>query len=326
MISTVSVLLLDGVAPFEFGTLCEVFGVDRSADGLPVFDFRVCGERPGESVMSSVGVPFGVTHGLDSLVGADLVAVPASAQHGNFPAAAIQALRDASDAGAVVMSVCSGAFLLGEAGLLDGRACTTHWLHAAALAARFPQARVNPDVLFVDEGNLITSAGTAAGIDACLHLVRRELGSAAATAIARRMVVPIQRDGGQRQYVSQPIPECSADSLSPVLNQVLESLDADHTIASMSRLAVLSERTFARRFVAETGTTPHRWLTSQRVLHARHLLEESDLSVDSIAMRCGFGTAAVLRHHFRLVVGITPAAYRQNFSCPSIGSGIPHSA
>jgi AraC family transcriptional regulator, transcriptional activator FtrA len=174
---------------------------------------------------------------------------------------------------------------------------------------------VNPDVLFVDDGTLITSAGTAAGIDACLHLVRREVGSLAATTIARRMVVPIQRDGGQRQYVAQPIPECSVDSLEPVLAHVVANLEHDHSVASLAERAVLSERTFARRFLAETGTTPHRWLTSQRVLRARHLLEESDLGIEAIAQRCGFGSAALLRHHFRLAIGVSPVQYRQNFAC-----------
>ncbi len=256
-----------------------------------------------------------MTHGLDDLINADVVAVPAAGIRDDFPPEVLQALRDAADAGAILVSVCTGAFLLGAAGLLDGRDCTTHWRYADKLAALFPEARVNPDVLFVDDDTLITSAGTAAGIDACLHLVRRELGSAIATAIARRMVVPIQRDGGQRQYVSLPIPECSGDSLQPVLSQALESLEVEHTVASMASDAAMSERTFARRFFAETGTTPHKWLTSQRVLHARHLLEESDLSIEAIARRCGFGTAALLRHHFRAVVGIAPAQYRQNFSC-----------
>ena len=172
---------------------------------------------------------------------------------------------------------------------------------------------VEEDALFVDDGDLITGAGTAAGIDACLHLVRRELGSAVVNGIARRMVVPPQREGGQRQFVEQPVPECTADSLGAVLLWMTENLAQEHTVASLARRAAMSERTFARRFTAETGTTPHRWLTRQRVLHARTLLEETDLGMDVIASRSGLGGAALLRHHFRQVVGVAPADYRSTF-------------
>ena len=212
------------------------------------------------------------------------------------------------------LSVCSGAYLLAEAGLLDGLRCTLHWLHAADFTARFPEVKVDPDVLFVDEGNIVTSAGTAAGIDACLHLVRRELGTGPANAIARRMVVPPQREGGQRQFVDLPIPECTGDSLQPVLAWMVEHLGDDHTVADLARQASLSERTFARRFVAETGTTPHRWLTMQRVLHARRLHEETQLGIDDIAQAAGFGTGALLRHHFHRVVGVAPHDYRRTFA------------
>jgi AraC family transcriptional activator FtrA len=314
MLRSVSTLLVDGVAPFEFGLVCEVFGIDRTDDGVPAIDFRVCGERPGVPVRSSIGVAMAPMEDLEALVDADLVAVPALTIRDEYPPAVIDALRDAEARGATLLSVCSGAFLLGEAGLLDGRRCTTHWREVKALAHRFPAADVDPDVLFVDDGNIVTSAGTAAGIDACLHLVRRELGSSAATAIARRMVVAPQRDGGQRQFVELPIPECTADSLEPVLTWMLDTLDTEHSVAGLARRARMSQRTFARRFVAETGTTPHRWLTMQRVLHARRLLEETQLGVDAIAHRCGFGTAALLRHHFRRIVGVAPNDYRRTFA------------
>ncbi|MBY8885570.1 helix-turn-helix domain-containing protein [Streptomyces sp. PTM05] len=314
MLRTIAAVLVDGTAPFEFGVVCEVFGIDRTMDGVPPMEFRVCGERPGEPLTTEVGVGIVPTHGLDALDGADLVAVPAARIRGDYPPAVLDALRTAAGRGATVLSVCSGAFVLGAAGLLDGRRCTTHWMHTDELARRFPAAEVDPDVLFVDDGTLITSAGTAAGIDACLHLVRRELGSGPATAVARRMVVPPQRDGGQRQFVTPAVPECTADSLEPVLAWMLRSLATDHTVATLARRARMSQRTFARRFAAETGTTPHRWLTAQRVLHARRLLEETPLGVDEIARDCGFGTAALLRHHFRRVVGVTPTDYRRTFA------------
>lgn len=314
MLTSVAALIVDRFAPFEFGVICEVFGVDRTDDGVPPIDFRVCAERPGEPLPSSMGVRMIAEHGLDGLAGADLVALPACDVRPEYPPAVLSALREANAAGATLLSVCSGAFVLGATGLLDGRRCTTHWRHVAEFADRFPAAHLDPDVLFVDDGDIVTSAGTASGIDACLHIVRRELGSAPATAIARRMVVPPQRDGGQRQFVELPVPECTADSLSPVLTWMLSTLAEDHTVAALARRAALSERTFARRFVAETGTTPHRWLSGQRVLHARRLLEDTALSVDEVAHRCGFGTAALLRHHFQKVVGVAPTDYRRTFS------------
>src|SRR5690348_6078572 len=313
---SVSALVLDGLAIFEFGVICEVFGIDRSADGVPNFDFKVCGPEPGKPVQTSVGASITPDCGLDGLAGVDLVAIPAiSSQNGGYLPEALEAIRKAADSGSIILTVCSGAFVAGAAGLLDGRPCTTHWMHADALAGMYPTAKVDRNVLFVDDGNLITSAGTAAGIDACLHLVRRELGSEVTNKIARRMVVPPQRDGGQRQYIDQPIPVRCSERFAPHLDWILGNLDKPHTVATLARRANMSARTFARRFVDETGTTPMQWVTDQRVLYARRLLEESDMDIDQIADRSGFGTATLLRHHFRRIIGVTPSDYRRSFAC-----------
>ncbi|GAS87662.1 GlxA family transcriptional regulator [Mycolicibacterium brisbanense] len=318
MIRSVSALVLDGLAVFEFGVICEVFGIDRSADGVPNFDFKVCGPEPGKPVRTSIGATLTPDHGLDALIGADLVAIPAIAGSDYLPEA-LAAVRTAADAGSIILTVCSGAFLAGAAGLLDGRPCTTHWMHADELARMYPTARVDRNVLFVDDGNLITSAGTAAGIDACLHLVRRELGSEVTNKIARRMVVPPQRDGGQRQFIDQPIPVRCSDGFAPHLDWIISNLDKPHTVGTLAKRAAMSTRTFARRFVEETGTTPMQWITDQRVLYARRLLEETDLDIDWIAGQAGFGTATLLRHHFRRVIGVTPSDYRRRFAC---GAGV----
>jgi transcriptional regulator GlxA family with amidase domain len=314
MLKSVSALVLDGLAVFEFGVICEVFGIDRSGDGVPNFDFKICGLEAGRPLRTSVGASLTPDHGLDALVGADLVAIPAITGP-EYPQEALDAIRAAADAGSIILTVCSGAFVAGAAGLLDGRPCTTHWMHADELARLFPTARVDRNVLFVDDGNLITSAGTAAGIDACLHLVRRELGSEVTNKIARRMVVPPQRDGGQRQYIDQPIPLRCSDSFAPHLDWILANLDMPHTVGTLAARATMSARTFARRFVDETGRTPMQWVTDQRVLYARRLLEETDLDIDRVADKSGFGTATLLRHHFRRIIGVTPSDYRRRFAC-----------
>ncbi|MFN3003607.1 helix-turn-helix domain-containing protein [Mycolicibacterium wolinskyi] len=314
MLKSVSTLALDGLAIFEFGVICEVFGIDRSADGVPNFDFKVCGPEPGKPLRTSVGATLTPDHGLDDLVGADLVAIPAIGGSDYLPEA-LDAVRAAADSGSIILTVCSGAFLAGAAGLLDGRPCTTHWMHADELARLYPTARVDRNVLYVDDGNLITSAGTAAGIDACLHLVRRELGSEVTNKIARRMVVPPQRDGGQRQFIDQPIPVRCSERFAPHLDWIIANLDKPHTVSTLAKRAAMSTRTFARRFVEETGTTPMQWITDQRVLYARRLLEETDLDIDWIAGQAGFGTATLLRHHFRRVIGVTPSDYRRRFAC-----------
>ncbi|ANI42295.1 GlxA family transcriptional regulator [Mycolicibacterium vaccae] len=312
-LKSVSTLVLDKLAVFEFGVICEVFGIDRSGDGVPNFDFKVCGPEAGKPLRTSVGATLTPDHGLDDLIGADLVAIPAIGG-GDYLPEALEAVRRAAESGSIILTVCSGAFVAGAAGLLDGRPCTTHWMHADELARMYPTAKVDRNVLFVDDGNLITSAGTAAGIDACLHLVRRELGSEVTNTIARRMVVPPQRDGGQRQYIEQPIPVKCSERFAPHLDWILANLDKPHTVTTLARRAHMSGRTFARRFVEETGRTPMQWVTDQRVLYARRLLEESTLDVDEIAERSGFGTATLLRHHFRRVIGVTPSDYRRRFN------------
>ncbi|GGN06570.1 putative transcription regulator, AraC family protein [Terrabacter tumescens] len=314
MLRTIAVIAQEPVATFELGVLCEVFGIDRTDDGVPAFDFRVCSARPGEPLRTTTGLSVIAPHPLEAARGADLVAIPGGAVDGPYDPEVLDLLRDTAARGGRVLSVCSGAFQLAAAGLLDGRECTTHWRYAARLAEEHPRACVDLDVLYVEDGPVLTSAGTAAGIDACLHLVRTELGSEVATRIARRMVVPPHRSGGQRQFVETPVPTEPCEGLQDVMEWVAERLDEEHSIPSLARRAAMSERTFARRFTAEVGTTPHKWLTSQRVLRARHLLESTDLDIERIARESGFATAAVLRHHFQRQIGIPPVAYRRAFA------------
>jgi AraC family transcriptional activator FtrA len=313
MLNDVAVLVMDAVAPFELGVLCEVFGVDRSDQGLPVYDFAVC--SPGAlPVTTNAGFRLQPTHGLQRLESADLVGIPAMGVDVQVPEEVRAALRRALDRGAWVVSVCSGIFVLNAAGLLDGRRCTTHWMYADELGVRCPTASVDPDVLYVQDGRLVTSAGSAAGIDACLHIVRQEHGAKIANGVARRMVVPPHRDGGQRQYVEAPVPAAGgADTLVPLLDWLVEHLGHAHTVQTLATRAHMSPRTFARRFRAETGSTPHTWITSQRLLLAERLLEETDEPVEAVAERSGFGSAPVLRHHFGQHRHTTPQAFRRAF-------------
>ncbi len=326
MLRNVAVVVLDGFEPFEMSLVCEVFGVDRTDDGLPGYEFAVVAGEPGP-LRASVGFTLDTPFGLERLEEADLVAVSAigdishRCRREDFPGPLLDALRRTLARGARVLSVCNGAFVLAAAGLLDGRRCTTHWRNAPELARRYPAAKVDPSVLYVDADPVITSAGTAAGVDACLYLVRKEHGSAVANAVARRMVVPPHRDGGQAQYIDRPLPAAPADSLARVIGWMEGHLDQQVTVAQLAARAHMSPRSFARRFVQETGTTPQRWLTGQRILLAQHLLEETDETVDVVAGRSGFGNATVLRHHFRAWRHTTPHAYRRAFRPASARGG-----
>lgn len=315
MLKSVAVILQEPVAAFEYGVVCEVFGVDRTDEGVPPMELRVCGIEPGKPLNFTTGAQIVPTHGLDACADADLVAIPAGRLAADYPDEVLEVLRAADRRGAYILSVCTGAFVLAAAGLLDGKSATTHWKYGAQMAELFPEVRVNTDVLYVQEGNIITSAGTAAGIDASLHLIRTEHGPVAANKIARRMVVPPHRDGGQRQFVKEPVPECDSDGFGQVLGWMLSNLDADIAISDMAARAHMSPRTFARRFRDEVGTSPLRWLTEQRVLAAQGLLESSDHGIEEIARQVGFGSATLLRHHFSTAVGITPTAFRSRFGC-----------
>jgi transcriptional regulator GlxA family with amidase domain len=309
----IALLALDSVVAFDLYVPAQVFGHD---DERERYEVRVCGAQLGP-VATSTGFSILAEHGPEALAWADTVIVPGVGDRiAQRPAAALDALRAADARGARIVSICTGAFVLAEAGLLDGRRAATHWRDAATLAARHPAVEVDSNVLWVDEGRVLTSAGVAAGIDLCLHLVRQDLGTEHANRIARRMVVAPHRDGGQAQFVEQPVADPSPDGLGATCAWITEHLDAPLTVAAMARHAARSERSFARHFLAATGTTPLRWLQAQRVLHARRLLEETDLPVETVAQRAGFGTATSLRTHFTRATRTTPTAYRRAFLTP----------
>src|SRR3954453_20242 len=311
---TVAVAVVSGTAPFELATTIEVFGTDRTYLDDDWYDFKLCAAQPGE-IRTQSGLVLDTPYGVDDLVCADTVIVPAAGERPEEHGPLLEALRTADSNGARIASICTGADVLAEAGPRDGRRATTHWAHAEEFARRYPDVGVDPNVLYVEDGRLFTSAGTAAGIDLCLHLVRLDLGSDVANAVARRMVVPPHRDGGQAQYVDSPLPKVEADTLGPVLDWALAHLEDPITIGDLADVAHVSVRTLMRRFQAATGTTPLQWLLMQRVRRAQHLLEATDEPVERIASLAGFGSAPNLRQHFTRVVGVPPVSYRRTFKC-----------
>jgi transcriptional regulator GlxA family with amidase domain len=336
------VLALDGVVAFDLAVPSAVFGGSVLRDAAPPwrrdagggaaapgasYDVRVCAAsaraRGPRRVRTADGFALDAPHGLDAVAWADTVVVPGLAPpDADVPARALAALRAAHARGARVVSICTGAFVLAAAGLLDGRRATTHWSAAARLAAEYPRVAVDADVLYVDDGLVCTSAGVAAGIDLCLHLVRRDYGAEAANAIARGMVVAPHRSGGQAQFAEAPVPAADDGSLERTRRWMLAHLSEPLTGDALARHAGVSPRTFARRFAAETGTTPLQWLLAQRVLLARRLLETTDEPVARVAALAGFGDALSLRKHFGRATGAAPLAYRRAFRGPAVRDAV----
>ncbi|MGC2998066.1 helix-turn-helix domain-containing protein [Streptomyces sp. G35A] len=308
--TTVALAVTDGMLHFELSVAYEVFAAAPAGVTVPWYDLVVCG--PGGVRAGRFGLE--PDHGLDRLPHADTVIVPGWADVDvDPPTDLVDAVRAAHEAGARVVSLCTGAFVLAAAGLLDGRCATTHWAHTEALAARHPRVTVDPDVLYVDNGSVLTSAGKAAAMDLCLHLVRLDHGSSIANAVARRLVVPPHRDGGQAQFVATPVPAPDNHPLADLFPWIVERLDQPLTVEDLARRARTSSRTLGRHFRAVTGTTPLRWLLTQRIRHAQELLETTDDSIESIAAAAGMGTATTLRRHFNRTVGVPPDTYRRTF-------------
>ncbi|MEV6669865.1 helix-turn-helix domain-containing protein [Streptomyces sp. NPDC051162] len=319
---SVAVAVTDGMPIFELAVPCGVFGTPRPDLHTPWYDFRLC--NPTETATAPARQWF-TTHtpyGYRELVEADTVIVPASADvRGDPPARLLDAVREAHGRGARIVSLCSGAFVLAAAGLLDGRRAATHWDHAPLLAARYPRVEVDPTVLYIDDGDILTSAGGTAGIDLCLHLLRKDLGSRVAGSVARHLVVPAHRPGGQAQYIETPVPPTETDSgLAPLLHWATERLHEPLTASLLARQAGTSVRTLVRRFHQATGTTPLQWLQAQRVARAKELLETTDQPMDRIAEQCGLGGAGNLRLHFARSVGIPPTEYRRSYRASDGGT------
>ncbi|GLY06903.1 MULTISPECIES: helix-turn-helix domain-containing protein [Actinoplanes] len=307
---SVALAVTDGTPLFELATACEVFGVDRELASW-WYDFRICGDDGG---LVGGWLRAGIGHGLDALVTADTVIVPSirDPETASLPAL-VEAVREAHRAGARVAALCTGAFVLAEAGLLDGRRATTHWAHTDLLRTLHHGVRVDPDVLYIDEGDVLTSAGKSAAMDLCLHLVRTDHGTAVANALARTLVVPPHRTGGQAQFIPAPVSHGPTHALEQVLPWAVEHLTEPLTVRDLARRAGMSERNLARHFHAVTGSSPLRWLLTQRLHRAQELLETSALSVEQIAARTGMGTATTLRRHFSRQLGVPPETYRRTF-------------
>ncbi|GAB3158760.1 transcriptional regulator FtrA [Myceligenerans halotolerans] len=310
----IAALVTEGMAPFELSSVVEVFGLPRPEIEGPWYALDVCSDRPGTPLRMTGGFTLSAEHGLDVLAGADTVIVPAVVDPRTGPGDdVVQALRAAHARGARVVSICSGAFALAAAGLLDDREATTHWQYASLLAERFPAVSVRPDVLYVDHGDVMTSAGSAAGLDVCLHVVRTDHGPAVANMVARRLVVPPHREGGQAQFIEAPVlPVEERDDVGDALTWALDHLAEPITVEALARRAHMAPRTFARHFVRRTGTSPIRWLVTQRVQASLALLEAGE-SVTRTASLAGFGSPVTFRHHFTRAMGTSPASYRRAF-------------
>ncbi|MFI8946346.1 GlxA family transcriptional regulator [Streptomyces sp. NPDC053750] len=309
---SVTILVLDDVVPFDMAAPMQTFEWTRLPDGRSPYRVRLCAETPE---VRTDGLALRIDRGLEALETADTIIVPGRNEESGPPSERVlAALRRAAGAGTRIASVCVGAFVLAEAGLLDGLRATTHWIAAGELARRYPLIEVQPDVLYVDNGQILTSAGAAAGLDMCLHMIRRDLGSAVAAHAARMCVVPLEREGGQAQFIVNehpPVPRGS--DLEPLLEWIEDNLADEITLGAMAARSGMSERTFSRRFREQTGTTPLQWLLRARVRRAQYLLENGDHSVERIARQAGFGSPTAFRERFRRVVGTTPYAYRAAF-------------
>ncbi|MCG5072898.1 helix-turn-helix domain-containing protein [Paraburkholderia tagetis] len=310
----IAVVAFDRVIPFHLSVPCIVFGEPRPEGGVPPFELLVCAAESGP-LATTAGFTIGAPYGLEALKDADVVVVPSWRDAEEAPPEALcDALRAAHARGAVLVGLCFGAFVLAHAGLLDGRPATTHWAAADAFARQFPKVRFDPDVLYVDDGDILTSAGTAAGLDCCLHLLRRLAGTQAANYVARRLVVPPHRQGSQAQYVQQPVAvRGRGDRLSSLLDWIRAHLDTPHTLDSLAQRALMSRRTFTRQFRLTTGATVSAWLLGERLARAQQLLETTDQPIDAIAQHAGFGSAASLRQHFVEAFRTSPSAWRREF-------------